>query len=127
MKSRCYDSSDKAYKNYGGRGIKVCARWLESFENFLEDMGVCPPGLTIERMDNDGDYTPDNCKWATYREQANNRRSNISVMYDGEPRNLEYLANIAGIPIKLLWSRLHRQNWSIERALFTPSMYKGGN
>ena len=75
MRERCYDKRHKAYKNYGGRGIIVCLRWLNSFPNFLTDMGLKPsPELTLDRIDNDGIYEPNNCKWSTRTEQTHNRR-----------------------------------------------------
>jgi len=74
MKSRCTNRKCKDFKYYGGRGIKVCCRWLDSFDNFLKDMGRCPPGLSIERKNNDGDYEPGNCLWATQSDQIKNRR-----------------------------------------------------
>jgi hypothetical protein len=79
MKERCMNPNNKFYKNYGARGIKVCERWLESFAHFLEDMGERPNGHTIDRINNDGNYEPSNCKWATRKEQNNNRRNTKSV------------------------------------------------
>ena len=74
MKQRCYNKNNPHYKYYGARGVIVCKRWLKSSKNFLNDMGKCPEGLTLDRIDNDGDYNPRNCRWATWKEQFSSRR-----------------------------------------------------
>lgn len=116
LKQRCYNEKEISYPNYGARGIKVCDRWLNSFENFLGDMGLCPEGFSIERMDYNGDYCPENCKWATRSEQANNTRANRVISYNGEKKNLGQWAKEYGIDSLVLFKRLKR-GWSIERAL----------
>lgn len=85
MKGRCYNPKNKKYSRYGGRGITVCNRWIKSFENFIADMGMKPtPNLSIDRINNDGNYEPSNCRWATKKEQSNNRSTNRWLEYKGE-------------------------------------------
>jgi hypothetical protein len=108
MKARCLCSTDAKYPRYGGRGIKLCDRWSNSFENFLTDMGRCPAGLTLDRKDNDGDYKPDNCRWTTPREQANNTRRNRRVKFNGEYYTLSELARKIGWDPRRLWKKLKR-------------------
>ena len=85
MKSRCYNKNFTDFKNYGGRGIRVCDRWRRNFNAFIEDMGERPEGTTLDRIDNNGDYEPANCKWSTYREQNMNmrKRKGTSSQYRG--------------------------------------------
>lgn len=125
MKGRCENPSDTGYKNYGGRGIKVCTRW-QSFENFLADMGEPPPGYTIDRRDNNGDYAPGNCRWATQKQQMRNTRRNILITYNGETRTLAEWAERMHMDISALHWRLREARWTIARALTTPSTPPAG-
>lgn len=122
MKTRCYNEKSHAYPDYGGRGIKVCERWLNSFELFLKDMGPRPSvGHSIERNDNNGDYEPGNCRWATRLEQSNNKRSNKKFNIDGELKTITQLAKERGILVSTLARRLSRDSLSIEEALSRPN------
>jgi hypothetical protein len=122
MISRCTRllESDKHFKAYQGRGICVCDRWL-SFELFLEDMGECPPGLTIDRMDNDGNYEPGNCRWTDNRTQQRNRRSNHVVEWQGEQITIIELSERVGIKYRTLMSRITQLKWTVEEAATTPA------
>ena len=85
MKHRCLNPNAKKYADYGGRGIKICDRWLESFENFYRDMGERPSKKhSIDRIDNNGNYCPENCRWVTMKEQARNKRTNRTMLYNGK-------------------------------------------
>ena len=98
IKTRCYNKNGMAYKNYGGRGIKVCDRWLSSFENFLSDMGERPSKLhSIDRINNNGNYEPSNCRWATIDTQASNKRSNNKITIDGITKNRAEWAKLSGV------------------------------
>ena len=96
MLARCRNPQNKSYDGYGGRGITICPQWL-SFNNFLADMSPKPPGLMLERIDNDGNYEPSNCKWATRLEQSNNRRNNTFIERDGRRLTLAQWARELGI------------------------------
>ncbi len=122
MKVRCHNVESDAYPDYGGRGIQVCDRWLNSFESFLEDMGPKPsPDHSIERIDNNGNYEPGNCRWATREEQANNKRSNKRFLVDGEMKTITQLAKERNILVSTLARRLSRDGLSIEEALARPN------
>lgn len=120
LKQRCYNHKSPQYKNYGGRGIKVCDRWLQGFENFYEDMGKAPQGYSIDRIDVNGDYCKENCRWANNITQGNNRRNNIKITFNGITENLLYWSKETGISAKNLYSRIYVMKWSIEKALLTP-------
>jgi hypothetical protein len=119
MRDRCCGSNENQRKNYGNRGIIICKRWKHSFENFYADMGERPKGKTIDRIDNDGDYTPENCRWATPKQQANNRRSNVFVELNGRRKTITELGRVFNIAIHVLRYRIIDKGWSLERALRT--------
>ena len=125
MIKRCTVPSANRFKHYGGRGIRVCRRWRQSFQLFLSDMGERPSlANQIERIDNDGDYEPGNCRWATIREQARNRSTNRMLTFNGETLCLTDWANKVGLSVGALSLRIVRRGWSVERALTTPLLGK---
>lgn len=120
MKSRCYNpQNEKSFPDYGGRGIKVCDRW-QDVHAFIADMGPSYfKGATIERKNVNGDYEPNNCIWATRRQQSINRRSNIMISYAGKTQCLADWAEELGIAYKTLHQRIKAHKWSVERAFTT--------
>ena len=124
IKQRCLNKNHKQYKDYGERGIIICDRWLNSFQNFIEDMKSKPSKLhQIDRIDNNGNYEPGNCRWATPLEQARNRRTNKLVTYKGETHILKDWAEILDVPYKMLWKR-YKLGWSVENMFTLPSGIK---
>lgn len=125
MKARCLNPKHKQYKDYGGRGIKVCDRWLHSFPNFLDDMGQKPtPKHTLDRKENDGNYEPSNCKWSTYLEQQANTSRTTYVNYEGQRISLIEISKRFSINPKVVWARLYRYKWTLQDALAKPVQKK---
>lgn len=117
-KGRCLNPRNSAYRYYGGRGIKMCDRWRYSFENFFEDMGPCPVGMSIDRFpDSDGNYEPGNCRWATAMEQASNQSRIRTITSDGITDTMAGWARRLGVNYFTLHYRITRLGWSAERAL----------
>ena len=120
MKTRCLNPNSKDFLRYQGRGITICERWKSSFWNFIEDMGPRPsPSHSIDRIDNNGNYEPSNCRWATLSDQANNMRSNHLVEYDGKSQSLAAWSAETGLAHSTLTERL-RMGWTIKDALTRP-------
>ncbi len=106
MRQRCINPRSKAFYKYGARGITVCDRWRDSFAAFLHDMGERPEGCSIERIDNSGPYSPENCKWADRRQQASNKRNNIKITHEGKTLCLTAWAEEFGIPLTTIYRRV---------------------
>lgn len=121
MKSRCGRPRNKRYALYGGRGITVCPEWFNSFEQFLLDMGRAPSkGHSLDRIDTNGNYERSNCRWATTKEQSNNKTTSRLIEYKGQVKTVAQWADLAGIQYGMLRSRLFKLKWSAEKALTTP-------
>lgn len=119
MRRRCGNPKDKSFKNYGGRGIKVCERW-QTYKNFRDDMlPTWKPGLTIERIDVNGNYCPENCKWIPASEQAGNQTTNVRLLFNSENRTIAEWSRITGIKQATLHKR-HKDGWSIQDILTKP-------
>jgi hypothetical protein len=120
--NRCNNPNVNGYANYGGRGIRVCDRWRESFEAFMADMGECPSSRhSIDRIDVNGHYEPSNCRWATSREQSRNTRVNCHIAANGQTRLLVEWSEVSGLSVSLIWARINRLGWSPDRAVSTPA------
>lgn len=122
MKARCYNPNEINYYLYGGRGIEVCDSWKNSFIEFYTwaiDNGY-QSNLTLDRKNVDGNYEPNNCRWANKEQQANNTRTNVYLEYEGITHTIAEWAKIKNIPYNLLWNRINKSHWDIEKAFTEP-------
>ena len=120
MKARCFNKNNKGYKDYGGRGITVCKRWMK-FENFYADMGSAPPMTYLDRINNNGNYTPSNCRWASVRDSQNNKRSVYFLTVNGVRMSLTQWCDKLKISHWTVRRRI-KDGWSHHDALFKPLM-----
>lgn len=127
MRQRCKNPNHKFYKNYGGRGVQVCERWND-FQNFLDDVGFKPSNkYSIDRINNDGNYSPENCRWTNSKQQARNRSNNVLYTYKGQSFTIPEWAEKFNINKSTLHSRINKHGWSIQKALETPVGKVGWN
>lgn len=117
MKQRCSSKNKKEWKSYGGKNITVCDRWIDSFENFIADMGEKPVGMCIDRIDNSKGYSPDNCRWVTAKVNIRNRDITYQITYNGITQPVSAWAEQIGIKYTTLWARLNIYKMSVEQAL----------
>lgn len=120
MRQRCTNPTVPDYPRYGGRGIQVCEQWATSFPAFYADMGPAPPTMSLDRIDNNGHYAPENCRWATSTEQQNNKRDNRMYTWQTETQTLTQWAVAYDMPYDVVWRRITRGKWSLEQALTIP-------
>ena len=126
MKRRCNSPNDPGFKNYGGRGIKVCDAWMESFENFFKYVGHKPSPLhSIDRINNNGNYEPGNVRWATVQEQHNNKRSNHLLTINGTTLNITQWATLMNINRNIIYARITQLGWTPEKAVSHPVIKHG--
>ncbi len=111
------------FQSYAGRGISMCHRWAESFEAFVSDMGRCPDGKTLDRIENDRGYEPGNCRWATASEQARNRSTSRLITIGADTKTVAEWAEASGLNYMTLFCRIHRHGWSPEKAVGTPARH----
>lgn len=116
-KQRCYNPKTRDYKRYGARGITICSRWLDNFDNLLADMGLRPDSHTLERIDNNGPYSPENCVWATRKTQGLNKENTLKVTYKGKTQTIREWSEELGIEYWTLKARVKRLGYSPEEAL----------
>lgn len=122
VKSRCNNPNDWNYHKYGGRGIQMCWRWQSDFNAFLSDMGERPsPKHTIDRINNNGNYEPENCKWSTQLQQQRNRRDSRMIRLNKKELSLSEWSEMLGIDRVTIATRIDQLGWSVRRALTTPS------
>lgn len=119
MRQRCLNPHHTFYAEYGGRGITVCARWVNSFENFLADMGERPMGMSLDRIDVLKGYSPENCRWLSQKGQCRNKRDNLLLTYNGKTLCASEWAEITGLPQSTICKR-YRSGWDAERTLTEP-------
>lgn len=127
MKQRCYNKNNKFYSRYGARGITICDEWKNNFQAFYDwsMSNGYRNGLTIDRINNNGNYEPNNCRWVTIMVQENNKSNTLFYEYRGQTYNLQELAEMSGIKRNVLYQRLHTCKWDIEKALTKPIKKRG--
>lgn len=128
MKARCYNANDHNYPRYGKRGITVCDEWKNSFENFRDwaMLNGYKNGLSLDRIDNDGNYCPNNCRWTTTKVQNNNRGVSINITYNGKTQNLSEWCNELNLPYMRIYQRIIKYGFSFEDAITEPTHKRSG-